>query len=264
VGSDNWYRAQTTRGAALFKARHYHEAEKVFADMLVHLGHPPSDRRCITLANLGRCYHHQHQTARAEAIYRQALAEAGRLEQTEGIRRLVGTLQADLSDALMLLGHYQDARAALEASMIARFEFDKMEDIRQVAANVQAYVGEAMMLAGRYPDARAAYETSLALNKEFGNDRGVAMSLEQLGNIALKEGNLKDAESRYLQAIETFRGLRERSSEAMAWHQLGNVNLGANRIDQAEHALRESARIKEDIGVGASDSWDALAQVMRK
>jgi tetratricopeptide (TPR) repeat protein len=52
--------------------------------------------------------------------------------------------------------------------------------------------------------------------------------------------------------------------EATAWHQLGAVYLQASRIEQAERAFRESARIEEDIGnqVGAAQSWTMLANLM--
>jgi tetratricopeptide (TPR) repeat protein len=150
AGSDDWYLAQSARGEALFAAGRYHEAEKVFVDILPHLGDAPSHRRCLTLERLGRCYDGQQQAAREEATFRQALAEADRIEQTESTRRLVASLQADLGNALTLLG--------------------------------------------RYWEARAAHEAALAIAQALGDDRCVAVSLAQLGTIALEEGNLGDAD----------------------------------------------------------------------
>jgi tetratricopeptide (TPR) repeat protein len=102
------------------RARH-REAERILADILAHSGDHPSPRRRATLDRLGRCYRAKQQTARAEAICRQAFTEADQLEQTEAVRQEIGYLQADLGDGLMAFGRYQDARVAHEKSLaIAR------------------------------------------------------------------------------------------------------------------------------------------------
>ena len=60
-------------------------------------------------------------------------------------------------------------------------------------------------------------ELALAMSKEEGDDRAEAVSIMQLGSIALEEGNLSDAKSRYKKALETFR-VGEKTTEATAWH----------------------------------------------
>ena len=120
VGSDSWYLVQSARGDVLYTRSPSRSREDSCRHPRACRDHP-SPRRCATLDRLGRCYRAKQQTARAEAICRQALTEADQLEQTEAVRQEIGYLQADLGDGLMAFGRYQDARVAHEKSLaIAR------------------------------------------------------------------------------------------------------------------------------------------------
>ena len=129
-GSDNWLLARSTLGEQLSDAGRYGEAEAVFADILDHLGTAPSARRCITLAHLARCYYFQGQASRAEANHRRALADGELLEPTPEVRRLTGSIHAELGDALRQGGRYREARMEYETSLAIKTE---LRDDRGVA-----------------------------------------------------------------------------------------------------------------------------------
>ena len=118
-GSESWYLARSNLGEQLYDSGSFRQAEAVFADIMAHLGEAPSYQRCTTLARLNRCYQGQGQgqASRAEQTCRQALAEAGQLEPTSPVRKLISTVHTELGDALSQGGRYRDAQAEYEASI---------------------------------------------------------------------------------------------------------------------------------------------------
>ncbi len=65
--------------------------------------------RTVTLERLGRCLRAQGQPAAAAAQYRDALAAAEGLAQTDQVRRATGGLHTDLADVLTDMGQYAAA-----------------------------------------------------------------------------------------------------------------------------------------------------------
>jgi hypothetical protein len=116
---------------------------------------------------------------------------------------------------------------------------------------------------GDYGAARTAYEQSLVIDQELGDERGEAVTLGQLGTLALFEGNLTEAEQRYQVALRRFQQLSEPENEAVFWHQLGRVYQEAKQWAEADQSYRESARIKESQGnlAGAARTWGQLASL---
>jgi tetratricopeptide (TPR) repeat protein len=83
------------------------------------------------------------------------------------------------------------------------------------------------------------------------------------------EGNLGEAAQRCQVALKRFQQLGEPESEAVAWHHLGMVYQKAKQWAEADQSYRESARIRESLGViggnnGAANTWVGLALLNEK
>jgi len=220
------------RGETLLSQGRAAEAERVFRALLARMPSPPAPlpqagegsevggyERCLTLQGLGRSLGAQGKPSAAAEAYRDALAVAGKLEQTDGVRRMTGTVHTDLADVL-----------------------------RDLA---------------RYDEAREHYERSLEIAKAVDDGRGAAVSLGQLGTLALVQGKLAEARRRHTEALNAFRNLGEPQGEAIAWHQLGRVAEKAREWDEAERCYKESLALKERFGdkAGAARTCNQLAIV---
>jgi tetratricopeptide (TPR) repeat protein len=118
---------------------------------------------------------------------------------------------------------------------------------------------------GCYADAQAVCEQSINIAEKLDDYRMVAVDNGQLGNLALIQGNLAEAEQRYQTVLAIFQRFHEPSSEAIVWHQLGYMYDEAKQWEAAEHAYRQSAKIKEAQGnlPGAAQTWNNLAVVTK-
>ncbi len=117
VGSQNWYLVRSNLGEQLFSDGRYPEAAQVFNEILVGLSDQPSYEHCWTLSQLGRCLAEQGQVKQATALYCQGLAVAKQLKASDGVKRLMVTLQTGLADAFKDIGDYGRARIAYEQSL---------------------------------------------------------------------------------------------------------------------------------------------------
>jgi tetratricopeptide (TPR) repeat protein len=120
------------------------------------------------------------------------------------------------------------------------------EGIGYLCATIEASLGDrgadltrakALNAAGallvKQDDYRAAcvrFEQALTINRELGDQRGVAMSLTNLGNAAREQGNYAEARAFHEEALSIYRALGPRWSEAIA---LGN--LGIDVCDQGDY-----------------------------
>ncbi len=116
---------------------------------------------------------------------------------------------------------------------------------------------------GRFDEAEKHYDAALAVARAIDARRLVGVVFSQLGNLALRRGDLAEARRRYTEALATFRGLGEPQSEALAWHHLGVVAQEAKNWDEAERCCRESLRLTESYNdlPGVARTYNLLALV---
>ena len=78
-------------------------------------------------------------------------------------------------------------------------------------------------------EAERLFLESLRINREIGNDRGVAESLSNLGGIALERGDLETAELMFSESLLISRKIGDRSQEAASLDNLARLSqkLGA-------------------------------------
>jgi len=234
VGSQAWCLSRSNLGEQLMDRGQITAAAKIFQEILSWLREEtPSYDRCLTLGWLGRCYAAQGQLAEAEQHYRQELVELVQLEQNE---------------------------------QVVRRQIDVGWTVRRQTGVAWTDLADVLRDQGSYMEAKAASQAGLEIMKELSDNRGVAVLIGQLGTLAYFQGELDGAAEQYREALSLLKSLNEPISEAVIWHRLAMVYQDAKNWEAAEHAYRESARLKENQGVlagsvGTCSSWDQLAQV---
>jgi len=109
---------------------------------------------------------------------------------------------------LAFVANYEsDYRAGAIAAGHARDAYTKSGD-RIGVAQANNALGIAAMYTGRYDEAEVFFDGALATYRELGDDRGVAVALHNLGEIAFEcRLDFATAESRYEQSLAIFRRL---------------------------------------------------------
>jgi predicted ATPase/class 3 adenylate cyclase len=110
-------------------------------------------------------------------------------------------------------------------------------------------------LTGQYERAAALYERSLTLFEELGDDRGRAVLLHRVGNVAMKRGDLMRAR----EAVEQSRAIHEENDDewgvAQTLGTLGAIARDEGDDDDAYDLLARSASIAREIGDTGLVAW---------
>jgi tetratricopeptide (TPR) repeat protein len=295
VGSQAWFRVRFNIGEQLLQSGQTAAAVAVFQDILIRLGEAPSYNRCLILGMIGECCKAQVQLVHAEQNYRQQLIELFQLEQSEGVRREIGSAQTDLADVLRDQGRYTEAKAAYQAGMEIKKE---LGDRRGMAVSkgqlgTLAYVqGELAEAAERYTEAQVlfqsinepvmeavawhqlgmvyqkvkhweaaeqAYRQAAWLKEEQGllaGMNGAGNSWDQLAQVCEATGRQAEAEQWYGKALAAFQAVEDWPNAARTLSNL--ADLLANdpaRLDEARSLAEESLAIKENLDPAAMEIW---------
>ena len=144
---------------------------------------------------------------RASAVRARALEAVGWLADDQGdIDRAVAAAEEGLS---------LSARVKIESSVTASF-------LRML--------GSAAYLHGNHEQAARLYEESLTLSREARDERGVASSLLQLGNVSGDRGNHEGAKTFYEEGLALSRKLDDKALLASAL-----ISVGAEFLLQGDH-----------------------------
>ncbi|MCP4699661.1 MAG: tetratricopeptide repeat protein [Gammaproteobacteria bacterium] len=292
-GSKQWYLARSNQGEQLFSAGRTGEAQQVFEEVLAGLGEQPSYERCVTLLRLGRCLNMQGHLDEAEVSYREALAVAGLLEQSSGVKRQTGGLQTDLADVLTNRGDYAGAREAYEVALEIATEQDdrrqmgivnlqfgtlvlQQNDLAEAArryrealgifqalkepateAVVWHQLGRTHQEAQQWEAAEQAYRESARLEEEQGNLQGAAQTWNQLANVTRFAGKPHEAEAWYRKAIEGGKTAGDKASVSKRLSNLAILLLNhfPDRLAEARLLAEESLAIKQTLDPAAAEIW---------
>lgn len=140
------------------------------------------------------------------------------------------------------------------------------EDSQALRGMLHSRLGEILCVVERNSEARPHYEAAVKLAEDAGNLLGQGMNLNQLGALALAEGELEEAQIRYREARALSRQIREAGMEALANHQLGVICQQTRQYKEAEQHYREAAQIHEAHGnlAGATQTWSQLCLLARE
>jgi len=256
VGSQTWFLSRFNVGQQLLNSGQNKQAEAVFADILNGLGETPSYNRCLTLCFLGRCGEMQGQSAQAEQLYRQELAELAQLEQIDWVRRQTGFAQTDLADVLRDQGSYREAKAAYQAGLEIKGEID---DVRGVAVS-KGQLGTLAYVQSELTEAAERYTEALALFRSIGEPASEAVVWHQLGLVHQKAEHWEEAEQAYRQAArlkEDLGLLGDSNGAGTSWQQLAQVCFFTGRLPEAEQWYRKALAAFQ----GAED-WPYVAATL--
>ncbi|NUM64822.1 tetratricopeptide repeat protein [candidate division KSB1 bacterium] len=101
---------------------------------------------------------------------------------------------------------------------------------------------------GRFEEAQQVFNSGLEISKKIEDHAQVAVTIGQMGTLALQQNHLAEAKGLYTEALERFQKLTDLENESAMWHQLGRVAEEAGDWDEAERYYREAVRLKEQIG----------------
>ena len=116
---------------------------------------------------------------------------------------------------------------------------------------------------GDYAGARALYEESLMIRRQFGDQQGIAGSLNSLGNVASEQGDYVGARALYGESLTIFRQLGDQRGIASSLTNLGGVARYQGDYAAARALLEESLTIFRQLGdqIGIAAGLYGLAGV---
>lgn len=244
VGSHTWFLSRSTLGEQLYDAGRYGEAVQIFLDVLAGLGEEPSYNRCVTLAQLGPCLQSQGQAAQAVAYYQQGLAVAEQLEASDQVKQLMGTLEAELGDALIAMGDWEAARSAHERSLA----IDKEVGDRRGEAVSNMQLGAIALLQDNLAEAAQRYQQALATFQQLNEPATEAVAYHQLGLVFQEDKQWDAAESYYRESARLQESLGNLAGVAGTWNQLAMVNAYAGKPEAAEPWYRKAISGSKQAG----------------
>ena len=107
---------------------------------------------------------------------------------------------------------------------------------------------------GDLAEAERLQRESLAIKREIGDREGEANSLRKLGNIAWTRGDLAEAERLQRESLAIMREIGDRYGEAISLHNLGNIASANGNTDERHRCYTEAVRIKRELGIPI-DQW---------
>ncbi len=158
-------------------------------------------------------------------------------------------------------GHFEEGRSWLQSAL----EQSSGADV--TLARARAYNGAGAMAFGQgdYDSARLLYEENLSILRELGNQRGIALTLSNLGLISHELGDHAGARALFEQSLKTQRELGDQWGIATSLNNLGNVAHDQGDPTAARTLFEESLSIKRELGdrQGISVSLGNLGLVAR-
>jgi tetratricopeptide (TPR) repeat protein len=238
------YLALSNKGEHLYDQGQYQAAAQVFNGILTSLGEQPSYQRCLTLTRLGRCFDSQGLAEQAIAHYRQGLAVAEQLEQSEGVKRQKGVLHGDLADVLRNKGDFGEAKKAYEAALVID---EELRDFRGVAVD-KGQLGTLAMLQNNLQEAAERHREALAIFQRLNEPEMEAVAFHQLGMVYEKAKQWDAAEQASRESARINESQGNLAGAAKTWNQLALVNKGAGKFEAAEAWYRKAIEGKKSVG----------------
>src|SRR5712692_5223918 len=163
-------------------------------------------------------------------------------------------------NALQSMGQPEDAANACETALRA---FSEAGDALNRAQTVR-FLGDIRYKQGRLAEALELHGQALAIDRQSGNDRGCAVSLNQIAIDYEAQADLKKAEQLYRQAYALFVKVGHRANAVVLAANVGETLLSQGKLVEAENWFRKSLELARELGtkdaeVPAKDGFAHLA-----
>lgn len=180
---------------------------------------------------------------------------------TEGRTWLLRFLSAgDLTPAISPMLRARSLRA-LVMLMSAMGQFDEALPSCEEAVSLQRQIGDDEGLAAslnslgiimQFRDdmtrSKAAHEESLAIRRRIGDEPGLASSLSNLSSIAYSHGDVSDAARFAEESVAIYRRLGHNSGMSHALAKLGLVAAAQKEYEMSERLFEESLALQRSLG----------------
>jgi tetratricopeptide (TPR) repeat protein len=132
-----------------------------------------------------------------------------------------------------------------------------------VAAPCDVEYAGALVLSALLPVVAQLFQQSMNTNRKCGDDRGIAVSSNEMALVYESRGDYKRAEGLYRQAYELFLKLGHRHNGAILAFNVAGTVLQQGRLGEAEQLFLESQRLSREIGDKAAElgTYDGLAEL---
>ncbi|MEO7838962.1 MAG: tetratricopeptide repeat protein [Anaerolineales bacterium] len=155
-------------------------------------------------------------------------------------------------------GHYAEGRAQLEAALVR-------SEPGRTLAQAKALVGAGTLAWYQtdYASATTFHEAALSMQRELGDQQGIAFSLNNLGAQALEQGEYENAANWLEESLALSRELRDRRTSGYALHNLGEVVRHQGDFERAFALYHESLaafrEVRDPWAISLSMIWLGVA-----
>jgi predicted ATPase/DNA-binding CsgD family transcriptional regulator len=215
-----------------------------------------TEARAHALRSAGTIAYMQCDYDAARVYYEEALD----IDQQRGDQRGIAYSLIGLGDMETALGDYNAAEPTFQkAAQIMQ----QLGDGNGVALALN-FLGWCVLRGrGDYPQATAWFEQTLALYQQAGHMSGIALAYSGLGEIAVRQGELKQAVHLLEQSLRLRQELGQKWGIAATLGSLAWAAQGQGDFDRAKALLGESLLIRKDIGDPGGMAWclEKLAEI---
>lgn len=161
-----------------------------------------------------------------------------------GVLRLASVLSAPGNGMLSVHGYWDTVvrlgQQGLQAARLSKNE----AAIAGFAVNVAVMFSNR----GELAEARRLYDESLRIQKRLGDQRGIAVTLHELGRLALWQGELEEARSLYDESLRIQKRLGDQRGIAVTLQQLATLAQEQRELEEARRLYNESLEIQKRLG----------------
>lgn len=128
---------------------------------------------------------------------------------------------------------------------------EKLETTEVTAALqgvIQSELGQVFGSLGQLGPAREAFEAAIEIARGNKDQRALAIDLDHLGVLLLREGKFNDATARFEAALSIFKDLSQQGAQAIARHHLGMAAEQEGQWERAEQQFAEAGHLLTDSG----------------
>ena len=251
------------------------DAERLFNDSLAIAQELPQQQRDqrlvgVTLGYLGRIARARGQLDVAEGLFRQSLEFVR--DEDEPDRRGEGRILSHLGRIARTQGKLEAAEVYFEEALHIAQDV-QVRDHKNAAA-CQGYLGRIALTRAQearlksqddqllFDDARRYFEASRKIAEEVEDQRGVAISLSQLGRCAFEQGRLREASRWFHQSLRKSRRIGDRQNEGVNLYRLGKIAERRKWVWQADRLYIRALEIARQVE-NQADIADSLLALGR-
>jgi len=127
-------------------------------------------------------------------------------------------------------------------------EYDRMTGDQRALAATLGNLGNICAVSGRREAAQGYYQEVLELQKVFGDEKGIGTTLANLGNLRADAGEWERARAYYLEALDLMAKTQDEASKAVLYSDLGLVARETGQFDEAIRWYERSLVLMRRLG----------------